>query len=626
VGWQELSGGRVAGTDVRWYAGATPPTIHGVTASPSPVPVHGTATLTASYQGKAPLTFQWKKNGVNLGNSGRISGATSPVLSISDAGESDEGTYSVLISNPLDCAESAGAALAVVPDTVPPIVAMTSPANNASIAKAEKAFRGTATDNAKVVRVEYRLNSNAWIIASGTTNWEATVALEPGTNRFRSRAVDASGLISSVAEVKVIRIVESPIQLLTQGQGMITGATNGELLHVNRNYTLTATPAPGNLFVNWTGGTCPGPLTELSGSPALPFTMRTGLCVQANFMVNPFLSVRGTYHGLYYETTGANAESSGAFRLTVTKRGGYSGEVLHDLDQQPVSGQFALDGKATNRIVCPGMDAICVWELELDQARTNFLTGHITDNAGAWDAQLLGDRAPVYGTNASPYQGKYTVVIPGTRDPAITNQPAGDSYGTLLVDAAGVLTFGGSLADGKTVSRSAQVSPNGIWPLYAPLYGGAGMMLSWVQLTTDPLVASPVRSDVLLWGRPAISNAACYSDGFEAITTLTGSKYAAARPVLPFTEGIVAFVGGNLASNLVYPVTLTASNTVLGPASLRMSITRSNGLFRGTFTPPGSGSAIAFGGAIVQGQTNGSGFFRNGGQSGHVFFGPVPGP
>jgi hypothetical protein len=158
------------------------------------------------------------------------------------------------------------------------------------------------------------------------------------------------------------------------------------------------------------------------------------------------------------------------------------------------------------------------------------------------------------------------------------------------------------------------------------LYGGAGLMLSWVRLTTDPPVASPVRSDALLWGRPAISTAAYYPEGFEMVTTLTGSKYKAATPVLPFTDGIVAFVGGNLASNLVYPVTLTASNAVLGPASLRMSITRSNGLFSGTITPPGSGSAIAFGGAIVQGQTNGSGFFRHSGQSGRVFFGPVPGP
>ena len=46
------------------------------------------------------LTFQWKKNGINLVDGGRISGSTTAQLTIADAEKADDGNYTVVISNP----------------------------------------------------------------------------------------------------------------------------------------------------------------------------------------------------------------------------------------------------------------------------------------------------------------------------------------------------------------------------------------------------------------------------------------------------------------------------------------------------------------------------------------------
>lgn len=57
--------------------------------------------------------FQWRKNGNPLSNGGNISGATSAVLSISNAQDSDEGVYTCDVQNGCGSVTSAGATLTV---------------------------------------------------------------------------------------------------------------------------------------------------------------------------------------------------------------------------------------------------------------------------------------------------------------------------------------------------------------------------------------------------------------------------------------------------------------------------------------------------------------------------------
>ncbi|HEY0550948.1 MAG TPA: immunoglobulin domain-containing protein [Verrucomicrobiae bacterium] len=71
--------------------------------------------LTVVAVGGRPLVFQWQRNGVDLVNDGRISGATDSVLTIGNAIESDSDVYSVTVSNALGTATSSNASLAVSP-------------------------------------------------------------------------------------------------------------------------------------------------------------------------------------------------------------------------------------------------------------------------------------------------------------------------------------------------------------------------------------------------------------------------------------------------------------------------------------------------------------------------------
>ena len=65
--------------------------------------------------GTTPMTFQWKLNGTNLSNGGRLSGVNSNVLSIANAQAGDAGNYSVAVANVLGAAETAPVLLVVIP-------------------------------------------------------------------------------------------------------------------------------------------------------------------------------------------------------------------------------------------------------------------------------------------------------------------------------------------------------------------------------------------------------------------------------------------------------------------------------------------------------------------------------
>lgn len=57
------------------------------------------ASFTVTITGFAPLSYQWLKDGVNLGDFGKVSGTQSPTLMVSNVFGVDAGHYSVIISN-----------------------------------------------------------------------------------------------------------------------------------------------------------------------------------------------------------------------------------------------------------------------------------------------------------------------------------------------------------------------------------------------------------------------------------------------------------------------------------------------------------------------------------------------
>ena len=83
-----------------------------------------TATFTVAANGQATLNYRWRYNGTNLSDGGGISGATTPELTVNTVLQSDEGDYSVAVSNSVGWAISSVVPLVVLDPpfiTVPPL-------------------------------------------------------------------------------------------------------------------------------------------------------------------------------------------------------------------------------------------------------------------------------------------------------------------------------------------------------------------------------------------------------------------------------------------------------------------------------------------------------------------------
>lgn len=500
------------------------------------------------------------------------------------------------------------------PDTNAPVAVIRTPAVGARQTNDSLIVTGTASDNVAVTLVEARLENTEgvsdYIVADGLASWSVPLAgLLPGTNVIRVLVRDAANPpVEFTREVVFTEV--SVIALSTNGIGSVTGLRDGQLLDVGKAYTVRAAMDRGHLFTGWSGtlATVENPLT---------FTMQTGFVLAANFVVHPYIAVAGSYNGLCHEAETNRHESSGFLTLKVTAVGGYSGRLTLGGARHSLSGQFSNDGYATNIITRTGLAPLTV-VLNIDlTGGSDQILGSISD--GEWTSGLRCDRATFSTANPASQAGRYTVILPGN-DANAAQQPGGAGFGTVTVSAAGKVKLSATLADGTRLSQSAPLARDGNWPLYVPLYGGRGSVISWAGF------AETEESDfagLFSWFKPAITGARYYPAGFGVDLALSGSRYHAPTnnldPILNFTEGRILFSAGNLAATFESALRLTNNVIVdLGTNHLSVSISRGTGLFSGRVTPPGTNASLTFRGALDQNRNQGWGHFLGTDQSGQV--------
>ena len=173
------------------------------------------------------------------------------------------------------------------PDTTKPTVSIINPAANARFTNnAAVTVQGTATDNWQVAAVNYQLNAGGWSLATGTTNWQTTVNLVPGTNVFQAFSVDSAGNNSLTNSRTNFLVLTAPIVVQINGAGSISPNYNRQSLEIGKGYSMTATPATGFRFTNWTG-------SLITSSATLNFTMASNLIFIASFIDTnkPVLSI-----------------------------------------------------------------------------------------------------------------------------------------------------------------------------------------------------------------------------------------------------------------------------------------------------------------------------------------------
>ena len=163
----------------------------------------------------------------------------------------------------------------------PPVLRIVSPSSSRVITNLYSTLAtvtGTVSNNAAITSVWYQVNSGGWQAASGTTNWSASFIPAYGvTNVFQAWAVNNFGYVSTTNTVLVKYLAGDVLTVNTNGLGTITPNLNGALLPLGTNYALTAAPASGFAFANWTGS-----LT--TNGATLKFTMASNLTFTANFV------------------------------------------------------------------------------------------------------------------------------------------------------------------------------------------------------------------------------------------------------------------------------------------------------------------------------------------------------
>jgi hypothetical protein len=184
-----------------------------------------------------------------------------------------------------------------------------------------------------------------------------------------------------------------------------------------------------------------------------------------------------------------------------------------------------------------------------------------------------------------------------------TNAPWGDSPAWVKISNSGGITMGGTVADGKTLNQSSAVSEQGDWPLFVSLYGGRGFLMGW--LNVDPVQ----QVDSLRWYMPAGLAGSGYPDGLNQLRIPFLAPYVApavGQNAVAWTNAYVVISGGEVPGMLTNQVVLANNRITSLPggsvSNLSLTITASNGQFRGSFTHPVTKRLTTVNGVLLQGE------------------------
>ncbi|MGZ4972366.1 MAG: InlB B-repeat-containing protein [Limisphaerales bacterium] len=391
------------------------------------------------------------------------------------------------------------------------------------------------------------------------------------------------------------------------GGGKVTPQQKSPVVQLGHTYNLHAIPNPGNLFAGWSG-------SINTTQPNISFTLSSNMVLNARFVTNPFIALKGNFTGLFYDTNNITMDSAGSVSFLVDPNGGFSGHLgMNTASSVPFGGHFDVDGNATS-IITRGKKPSLTLTLKLDTTGgSQQITGTIACDTN-WTANLIADRSVFNGRNPAPFTGNYTFALQGTNDP--NAGPAGDSYGTPFINRVGTLSSVIHLADGITLSPVVGVSKDGNWPLFLSVFGRE-IVIGWVHID-----GSGVMSGTVNWIRnPAtIGN---YRAGFTNAVSLTGSIWVAPKngtSGLKLTNPVITLSGGNLVSDLTPAVTFNTTNLTFSSTNPQLSLKLSpnTGFISGRFTDPASSRVRQLNGVMLQNQNNARGFFLGADQSGAV--------
>jgi uncharacterized repeat protein (TIGR02543 family) len=223
------------------------------------------ATFTVTATGTAPLSYQWRLYGTNIGGATALS-YTRPTVQPADAGP-----YSVVVTNAAGNVTSSNATLTVETTVTPPAIA-SQPLSQTVIAGQSATFSVTAAGTAPL-SYQWRFNTVPIAGATGSACTRASIQ----TADAGSYSVVVTNSAGSTNSTDAVLTVNFSLTASTTAGGTVSKSPDQASYAPNAVVNLTAAANTNYLFTGWSG--------DASGTNnPLSVTMTTNKSVSATFV------------------------------------------------------------------------------------------------------------------------------------------------------------------------------------------------------------------------------------------------------------------------------------------------------------------------------------------------------
>jgi hypothetical protein len=324
--------------------------------------------------------------------------------------------------------------------------------------------------------------------------------------------------------------------------------------------------------------------------------------ISENFELNFYPNIAGTYYGVFFSTNIAT-NNAGFFKLTLDGSGVISGKLQFPA-AAPYTVSYPLGPSGGAELAGPGFDKTELYfNVNFDLTNgTDTVIGYVY-SVGTL-ATFTGYRA-VTELPSNTVAGRYVLDLETIANQAGSG-PTNDGYATVSVGSTGGLTLGGTLADNTPFSEAVGVSKDGVWPVFATLYGGHGMLIGW-ETNVIGANGSAGSTGTLYWVK-APTRDTYFTSGFSIEAASTGANYV---PPVAGTQYQVVFGGGsvNPALNNLLNVSPSGQFAPVAGAPDKLVISLSAaGVITGTIYNPADNKTLPIRGAFSSPSLGGSGF------------------
>jgi len=220
-----------------------------------------TTTFSVTALGLPTLTYQWRFNGTNL------AGATAAGYTINNVQPANEGAYSVVVENSFGSITSSVAILTVL---LRP--AVTAQPQSQTVTAGGVAMFSVIANGTSPLSYQWRFNG-ADIGGAFATNLLINNAQFAQAGGYSVVVSNPYGVATSAVATLTVNF---SLTVLTNGNGSVSRAPDLVNYTPNSVVNVTATPAPGAFFINWSGDIW-------SASNPLAVTMTSNQVITANF-------------------------------------------------------------------------------------------------------------------------------------------------------------------------------------------------------------------------------------------------------------------------------------------------------------------------------------------------------